>query len=286
MREKHNPSRRDLLKLIGAAGLGALLLPEAPAHASGAGDPEHAAAMLYDATRCVGCKSCEVACKDWNQLPPDEEPPADTSAYTWTLIKQYKEGDAQSFRKIQCLHCLHPACAAVCTVGALRKTAEGPVVYDSHKCIGCRYCQYGCPYSIPKYQWDQALGLIAKCTMCADRQAEGMMPACVEACPVGALSFGTRTEMIKEAYSRIQQEPDRYVDHLYGEEEGGGTSVLHLSGVPFEKLGLPELDRDPVTEASGIVMNTTPVVATLGLAIFSGIHWFVKSIESGKEKES
>ncbi len=285
MREK--PSRRDLLKIIGAMGAGALLLPEGLIHASGGEhDTDHAAAMLYDATRCVGCKSCELACKDWNGLPPDAEPPEDTHAYTWTLIKQYKEGNSSSYRKIQCMHCVHPACVAVCTVGALRKTEEGPVVYDAHKCIGCRYCQYACPYGIPKFQWDQALGLIGKCTMCADRQAEGMMPACAEACPVGALSFGTRVEMIKEAYKRISEEPDRYVDHLYGETEGGGTSVLILSGVPFESLGLPELGPEPVTEGSHIVMNTTPVVATLGLAIFSGIRWLTKSRENRKESES
>jgi formate dehydrogenase iron-sulfur subunit len=276
-------NRRQLFKWVGTAG--ALALGRATAvSASEGSDPGSAAAMLYDATRCVGCRSCEAACKEWNNLPAEEERPTDTTAYTWTLIKQYQEGTAQSFRKVQCLHCLHPGCVSVCTVGALRKTEEGPVVYDAHKCIGCRYCQYGCPYGVPKFQWDQPLGLIGKCSLCADRLAQGMIPACAAACPVGALAFGTRIKMIEEAYSRMQQEPGRYVDHLYGETEGGGTSVLFLSGVPFEELGLPELGPEPVSQGSTNVMNATPVVITMALAIFSGIHWFSGRLSEGKDE--
>ncbi|MGD9101566.1 MAG: 4Fe-4S dicluster domain-containing protein, partial [Anaerolineae bacterium] len=252
---KHNlPTRRDFLKLAGASA-GALLMPAQSAQASGDVDPEHGAAMLYDATRCVGCKSCEAACKAWNDLPPDPEPPTDLTADTWTLIKQYQEGDESSFRKYQCMHCLHAGCVSVCTVGALHKTAAGPVLYDAHKCIGCRYCQYGCPFGVPKFQWDKALGLIGKCTFCADRLDQGLIPACAAACPVEALTFGTRIEMLEEAYSRLQREPERYVDHVYGETEAGGTSVLFIAAVPFDKLGLPNPGPDPVAKSSTTVMN-------------------------------
>ena len=96
------------------------------------------------------------------------------------------------FAKRQCMHCEHPGCASACTVGALRKTADGPVVYDASKCIGCRYCQYACPFDVPAYEWDEVLGLIGKCDFCVDRQAEGMEPACVKACPTEALIFGER----------------------------------------------------------------------------------------------
>jgi Fe-S-cluster-containing dehydrogenase component len=281
---KHNlPSRRDFLKLAGASA-GALLLPAQSALASGDVDPEHGFAMLYDATRCVGCKSCEAACKAWNDLPPSPEPPDDLTAYDWTLIKQHQDGDEASFRKYQCMHCLHAGCVSVCTVGALHKTAAGPVVYDAYKCIGCRYCQYGCPFGVPKFQWDKALGLIGKCTFCADRLEQGLIPACAEACPVQALTFGTRIEMLEEAYSRLQQEPERYVDHVYGENEVGGTSVLFLSGVPFDKLGFPTPGSDPVAKSSTIVMNATPTIITLALPLFGGLHWFVKNLEIGKEK--
>lgn len=278
-------TRRAFLKLTGA-GVGASLLPAASVSASGQADTEHAAAMLYDATLCVGCRSCEVACKEWNELPLDSEPPNDLTADTWTLIKQYQDGADKSFRKLQCMHCLHPACVSVCTVGALRKTEAGPVVYDAGKCIGCRYCQYGCPFGVPKFEWDEPLGLIGKCTFCADRIADGLMPACADACPVGALSFGTRVEMLEKAYNRIQQHPDRYVDHVYGEIEGGGTSVLLISAVPFEKLGLPDLGAEPVTQASTTVMNTTPAVVTLALPLLGGLYWLFRNLETGKEEAS
>jgi len=283
---KHNlPTRRDFLKLAGV-GAGALLMPAQSVLASGDVDPGRGAAMLYDATRCVGCKSCEVACKEWNDLPPAPEPLPDLTADTWTLIKQYQEGDETSFRKYQCMHCLHPGCVSVCTVGALHKTASGPVLYDSYKCIGCRYCQYGCPFGVPKFQWDEPLGLIGKCTFCADRLAQGLIPACAAACPVEALTFGTRIEMVEEAYSRLQQEPDRYVDHVYGETEAGGTSVLLIAGMPFDKLDLPDLGTDPVAKSSTTVMNATPFIVTLALPLLGGLHWFVKSLEIGKEKAS
>ena len=283
---KRNPlTRRGFLRLTGA-GVGALLMPAASVSASGEQDAENAAAMLYDATLCVGCRSCEVACKEWNGLPLDSEPPNDLTADTWTLIKQHREGAVESFRKYQCMHCLHPACVSVCTVGALRKTEAGPVVYDANKCIGCRYCQYGCPFGVPKFQWDEPLGLIGKCTFCADRIADGLLPACAEACPVGALSFGTRVEMLEEAYSRIQQHPDRYVDHVYGETEAGGTSVLLISAVPSDKLGLPDVGPTPVTQASTTVMNTTPAVVTLALPVLGGIYWLLKNSETEKEDAS
>jgi formate dehydrogenase iron-sulfur subunit len=280
-------TRRKFLKLTGI-GAGTLLSPLSSASASGAVDAEHGAAMLYDATRCVGCRACEVACKEWNKLPPHPgpEPPQDTTADTWTLIKQYKEGGISSFRKYQCMHCLHPGCVSVCTVGALHKTAAGPVVYDAYKCIGCRYCQYGCPFGVPKFQWDEPLGLIGKCTFCADRLAEGRIPACAEACPVEALSFGTRAEMLKEAHSRIQAHPERYVDHVYGETEVGGTSVLFISAVPFDKLGFAKLGDDPVGQSSTSVMTATPVVVMIALPLLSGIYWFTQRLGEGQEETS
>lgn len=276
-------SRRELLKLAGL-GAGALLSRPGTAWASSGGNTDDAAAMLYDATRCIGCRACENACKEWNELPEEPERPSDTTAYTWTLIKQYREGQVESFRKYQCLHCLDPACVSVCTVGALSKTEAGPVVYDEKRCIGCRYCQYACPFGVPKFEWDEALGLIGKCTFCADRLSEGQMPACAEACPTGALTFGTREEMLAEARSRIEQYPDRYVDHIYGEKEAGGTSVLFLSAVPFEKLGFPTLGPDPLARASVFVASSTPVIIFGTTAVFSSLYWLTKREKEKREE--
>ena len=277
-------TRRDVLKLAGV-GAGGLLLQPASALASGEVDPDNGAAMLYDATMCVGCRSCEAACKEWNDLPPEPEPVSDTTAHTWTLIKQYQDESVQAFRKYQCMHCLHPGCVSVCTVGALTKSDQGPVVYNVNKCIGCRYCQYACPFGVPKFEWEQALGLIGKCTFCADRLADGLIPACAAACPVGALSFGTRSEMLDEARSRISQHPDRYFDHIYGETEAGGTSILFLSPVSFEKLGFPALGSDAVAGASEAIARGTPVIAITAAAVFSGIYWLTKRQGKGAKEE-
>ncbi|MEA3338401.1 MAG: hydrogenase 2 operon protein HybA [Chloroflexota bacterium] len=282
----HTLTRRELLKLAGVGAGGLLLRPEL-AYASGEVDAENAAAMLYDATKCVGCRACEVACREWNDLPPEAEFPSDTTAHTWTLIKQYQGESSESFRKYQCMHCLDPACVSVCTVGALSKTEDGPVVYDTSKCIGCRYCQYACPFGVPKFEWENPLGLIGKCTFCADRLTDGLIPACAEACPAGALTFGTREQVLKEAKKRIEQNPERYIDHVYGEMEGGGTSVLFLSDIPFEELGLPTLGSAPVTHASVMVANATPVTFATAAAVFSGIYWLTKRRNEGlKEKEN
>ena len=153
-------NRRDFLKIAGA-GIGTLVLPSLDVKAATIpGNLENAHAMLYDATLCVGCRSCQVACKKRAGLPyvTDEnqmyEFPTELNADNWTLIKLFKEEDTFQFIKKQCMHCLDPACTSVCPVKALEKTPEGPVVYHSEICIGCRYCMTACPFEVPKYQWE------------------------------------------------------------------------------------------------------------------------------------
>lgn len=283
--ERESLTRREVLKLAGV-GASALLLRVDSAHALDEIVAEDTAAVLYDATRCVGCRACEAACKEWNNLPPDSQPPSDLTAHNFTLIKQRQEGAIESFRKYQCMHCVHPACVSVCPVQALHKLKDGPVVYDAKKCIGCRYCMVACPFHIPRIDWDKALPVIAKCTFCADRITEGMIPACAEACPVGALTFGTREQILEEARTRIKQYPDRYIDHIYGETEAGGTSWMYMSSVPFKELGFPELDSEPIPELSeNVAIYGTPSMLVGVAALLGGIYWVTRRLADGKQEE-
>ena len=266
-------TRREVLKLAGV-GMSGLVLRPVSALTSGEVVAENAAAMLYDATRCVGCRACEAACKEWNKLPPDPEPPSDLTPQTWTLIKHYQGGAVESFCKYQCMHCEHPACVSACPVTALHKLEDGPVVYDANKCIGCRYCVIVCPFHIPRVHWDRALPEINKCTFCADRQVKGLEPACAEACPTGALTFGKREDLIAEAEARIHSHPGEYVDHIYGKDEAGGTSWMYLSSVPFEELGFPTLGPEPIPELSEkVAVYGTPGIAAGVAVLLGGIYW-------------
>lgn len=250
-------SRRDFFKAAGLAIGSALASTESVLASSGETDPNEYVAMLYDATMCIGCNSCTNACREWNKTKdePDArllyDAPSELSADTWTLIQLYQGETEFSFVKRQCMHCVDPACVSGCPVQALQKTDAGPVTYDKDRCIGCRYCMYACPFHVPRFAWDTAQSpVIAKCTLCADRIADGKGTACAEICPVSALIWGKRGDLIAEAEKRIIENPARYVDHIYGKDDAGGTSVLYLSAVPFEKLGLQNLGTRPIPEIS------------------------------------
>ena len=171
----------------------------------------------------------------------------DTAQQTFTVVNRFeKEPGVERYVKRQCMHCVAPACASACPVQAMVKLPTGPVTYDASRCMGCRYCMIGCPFDIPKYEYESNMPRVRKCTFCAKRQAEGKRPACAEVCPSGALLFGKRSELIEVAKTRIYQNPDRYVHHVYGELEAGGTSWLYITDVPFEQIGLlPHRRRDP-----------------------------------------
>jgi formate dehydrogenase iron-sulfur subunit len=243
-------------------------------------------AILIDTTRCSGCQSCALACKALNQLPNPDEPPTHLASDAYTFIDSRpsavisrEDGESQqgvTYVKRQCMHCLHPACASACTVGALRKTASGPVVYDATKCIGCRYCQYACPFGVPAYAWDEPLGLISKCQMCFNRLNTGQLPACIAACPNGALRLGKRSELLAQAHAQIASNRGRYVDYVYGEHEAGGTAVLYLAAIPFEQLGLPTLDSEAAPEKAEAVMEKTPTVALSVAALATGLFWLTR----------
>lgn len=215
--------------------------------------PRDAVGMLYDSTKCIGCKSCVVACADANGLQPDtrvdslHQAPNDLNSFTKNIIKLYKPKEGESgkfaFVKRQCMHCVDPFCVAACPFHALEKNkVNGVVSWTADKCIGCRYCQLACPYQIPKFDWDAFNAKIVKCEFCKERLAAGKEPACTYVCPPKAVIYGRRDVLLREAHRRIQEHPGKYFgDRVYGEKEAGGTQVLYLAGVNYDLLGLPHL---------------------------------------------
>jgi Fe-S-cluster-containing dehydrogenase component len=289
-------SRRDFFKVSAAGGAmaaAALAPASATARETNARLPE-AVGILYDATVCVGCKACMVACKEYNHLPAERsastrlwDDPRDLSAKTYNIVKLYKNGtgrikdqeqDGYSFIRRFCMHCVDPSCVSACPVGALYKDPQSGIVqYNKDNCIGCRYCQIACPYNIPKFEWDTAFPQIRKCQMCAHRIAAGEYPACCEFCPNGGSVFGDVRDLLKEAKRRLALKPGEigayplhrvdvgemrfrvvtpYQNHIFGEKDGGGTQVIMLAGVPFQRLGLPMLPESSQASHSETLMHT------------------------------
>jgi Fe-S-cluster-containing dehydrogenase component len=272
--------RRGFMK-IAAVGAGAAAAGSAAASAASTqGAASDAAGMLVDTTLCVGCRGCEAACAEANGNPPPPDGDVfkaqrETSTTAFTVVNRAE--DTARFAKRQCMHCLAPACASACPVRALDKKPDGPVTYDPSKCMGCRYCMVACPFEIPKYEYDALAPRVRKCTFCADRQAAGLRPACAEVCPTGALTFGRRAELLEIAKTRIYTNPGRYLHHVYGEHEAGGTSWLYISDVPFEKLalrtGMPDA-RYPGLVAGAL--GAPPFVMTLWPPLLMGLYMFSK----------
>jgi len=159
------------------------------------------------------------------------------------------------------------------------KTENGPVIWRENKCMGCRYCMVSCPFDIPKFEYNSNNPKIQKCVLCYDLVAEGKQPVCTENCPAEALLFGDRTELIEIARSRIYGEPEKYVHHIYGEHEVGGTGVLYLSAVPFKQLNFrDDLGDTPYPETTKNFLYGVPVVLTL---------WpvFLLALRNSTEKE-
>jgi formate dehydrogenase iron-sulfur subunit len=305
-------SRREFLKYSGASMMALSAVPlfdqvaMARMLAPGAG-PEQVG-ILIDTTRCIGCRACQEACKAKNQLPPDPQPlpleqtyPEKLSATTFTHVEFRKvQGSSASTAgggsrpcspasqstceqapaivepvRTQCMHCLNPACVSVCPVGALQKTALGPVTYDPNKCMGCRYCMAACPFNIPKFEWSSANPRIRKCNMCADLVEQGQVPACVKACPVQASIFGSRAKLVAEAQARIATSPDKYTPYIYGLSEVGGTSVLYLANVAFNELGFNmSLPKEQLPELTWQVMEKIPGVAIGVGLLMASISWW------------
>ena len=270
--------RRSTVTACALTAAGPLL----EAAAEPAVDPERIG-VLVDLTRCIGCRACSRACDERNNLPPSPQPTTVWNSGSeslrfdqWTVVNLVGGDGAEAAVPVkrQCMHCLHPSCVSVCPVGALQQLPSGAVVYRHERCIGCRYCVLACPFDVPKFQWDSGMTpVIGKCQFCA-QHATFDGPACAAACPTGTLKFGRRADLVLEAQARMRARPDRYVHHVYGEHEVGGTSWLYLSGRPFAALGFPaRLPTVPLPSLTRLAMHLLPAVVVVLAAVLSAISY-------------
>jgi Fe-S-cluster-containing dehydrogenase component len=288
-------TRRNFLGWLSAAGFGTAIGAKAQAasnrHFSGYSESN---GVLFDNTRCIGCRKCEEGCNKVNELPPPDRPFSDltvmdrerrTTAKTYTIVNRYDQVSGSGhplYRKDQCNHCLEPACASACFVRAFTKTETGAVIYDASVCVGCRYCMIACPFEIPTYEYDNAFSpRVMKCTLCYPRISKGLLPGCVETCPTEALTYGKRQDLLGIARERIRKFPERYVNHIYGENEMGGTSWLYLSAVPYREIGMREdLGITPAPQLTAGALSGVPIVVGLWPVLLGGIY----AINKRKEK--
>ncbi len=288
-------SRRDFFKTAAVLGTAAAGLTSKPTKAA----PkeilsEDRMGVLVDTTVCIGCRKCEWACKTAHNLPTASlESYDDKSVFkqmrrpddkALTVVNEYpaKLGELYPTTvKVQCMHCDHPACVSACIVGAFSKQENGSVIWDTDRCIGCRYCMVACPFQVPAFEYEKAINpQIKKCDFCFERTKVGKLPACVDICPVEALTYGKREELVKVARERIRLYPKRYINNIYGEYEVGGTSWMYLASREFAELQFPKLGNNPapgVSEAiqHGIFAYFVPPIALY--ALLGGVMWINKN---------
>jgi Fe-S-cluster-containing dehydrogenase component len=289
-------SRRSFLKQITGAAAGTVCSRSGEALAAEAVAGSDPLGVLVDTSLCVGCRRCEAACNEINEDLPRRSPASfedetsfgrrrrmDDSAYT--VVNRYpnpNDAERPVYAKFQCMHCLQPACVSACIVGALSRQSNGAVTYDPQKCIGCRYCMVACPFQVPAYEYRNSFApKVRKCHFCFEKRlAQGSVPACVEACPMQIMTFGRRIELIQLAEDKLGKYPDRYVPHLYGAHEVGGTAWMYMSSIPFRDIDLPEFGYHPVPGYTEPVQHILFkwMLPPLGLyAILGGIMWFMES---------
>jgi formate dehydrogenase beta subunit len=287
-------TRRDLFR-IGAASA---VATSVPAFAETRTAPANALGMLYDTTVCIGCKACVAACASANELEPDTalsggiwQMPDDLNPQTKNIIQLYRseDGAEQSFMKRQCMQCVDPACVSGCPFGALSKGEYGIIEWDGTRCIGCRFCEIGCPFDVPRFEWTKFNPKVVKCELCRHRYDDGLGPACTEVCPTQAVIFGTRADLLTEAHRRIDASPGKYYQNrIYGEQDLGGTQVIYLSHVPFAKLGLPEVGTESrahyAEKVHGVIYKgmVIPTVVYGGLAFIMRRRFKVHEEEAAR----
>jgi formate dehydrogenase iron-sulfur subunit len=219
-------------------------------------------------------------CRHANGLPipaRDAPPPDDLDGDNFTVVLTFDGpgGTTGHYRRL-CMHCQEPACVSACPVEALIKRDDGAVVYLRERCIGCRYCFVACPFHVPTYTWSQAAPEVHKCYLCSHRLDEGQEPGCSSSCPTGATMFGPRDVLLHVARAHIDAHPERYVDHVFGENEAGGTDVLMISPIPFDRFGRwTDVPTVPLPKLTWMVQEKIPYVVATGGLLLGGLYWVI-----------
>jgi formate dehydrogenase iron-sulfur subunit len=262
-------------------------------------------AILVDPSKCINCKACQVACKEWNQTGYDLDnakayadlniPPAITPKTWMRLIVKEEESDGRinlRFTKTQCMHCMDAACVEACPTGATYKDAEGYTVYDARKCIGCNYCVSACPFQSCKY--DAEKKEIFRCVFCPDRRAAGLATACSTHCPSGCLTFGERDQLLKEAEKRVAEyKKDHPNARVYGEDEMRGLHYIYVLQDTPSSYGLPDKPTVPagvtiwnaLVKPGGSVAAAALVIGLGTAAAINARHRRMEKLQSEKESD-
>lgn len=256
-------------------------------------------AKLIDVTTCIGCKGCQVACSEWNDIRDDVgycngvyDNPTDLSAKSWTVMRfsETTQNDKLEWliRKDGCMHCADPGCLKACpSAGAIIQYANGIVDFQSEHCIGCGYCIAGCPFNVPRLNPED--NRVYKCTLCVDRISVGQEPACVKTCPTGAIQFGTKKEMLNVAETRVVQLKKRGYTNagVYNPQGVGGTHVMYVLHHADRSELYHNLPNDPhiatpVNLWKGILK---PLSAAGFIATFAGLIYHYVGIGPNKETD-
>ena len=298
-------SRRGFFKVMGASGAALAAKPVSAKSLPETNEQTDSLGCLVDTTLCVGCRKCEEACNERHNLPKPEESYAEMTVLekerrmdetSYTVVNKYYPKNIgtltwrtqPTYVKFQCMHCNDPSCVSACIVGALTKQENGSVIYNAKKCIGCRYCMVACPFQVPAYEYDNALTPeVRKCTFCFNYVKNGGLPACAQVCPREVMTFGKKADLLDLARWKMKNNPGKYVDHIYGEYEVGGTSWLYLASEPFEDIGFPKLGTDAPPRLTEAIQHGLfkYFAAPIGLyAALGGIMWVTGFLKNGEQK--
>ena len=275
--------RRCFLKLVAGAPVSAILSSAGVAAAE-----TQRYGMLADSIRCIGCKRCMSACKRWNNLRVERDElvtdrETHLNANNWKIINLRADAKNRAKRHYvqwSCQHCIEQACVGVCPVTAIKKLANGPVVINEKKCIGCRYCFQACPWKVPQFDFKKRV--TRKCHLCYNRTLLNYQkPACVAACPVGALAFDYKHQIIQEAHRRVERL--KTPSYIMGLTEAGGTDLITILPAEPRDLGLIAAPKKVINHNLDKIRVTASGI--LAASVIAGVMYVYAQMTRGRDEE-